>query len=664
MKAVLLAAATAALALQNLLPLSAEAQPTPDPETRRLQDAERQRNNIYRAWSPDPATGRLAAISFHGSLLESNNEAGWLVLELDAAGVAKLQAFGFRLERADDFIARRDRVLDTLQATTAAKRKVDARAADATIQSIPNFSCYETVEETYTAAAGMAVSKPNLATWIDIGDSWERGALGAGYDLGVLKLTNSATLGNKPKLFVQAAIHAREYTTAPLTLAFARWLVDGYGINADATWILDHHEVHLLLQANPDGRKKAETGLLWRKNTNTAYCSANSDLRGVDLNRNFGYTWNSTNGVGSSGFQCDVTYRGPSAASEPETQAIEAYVRSLWADRRGNGLTDPAPGDTSGIHIDLHSFSELVLWPWGTTQTPTGNGAALTTLGRKLAFFNGYTPQQSIGLYPTDGTADSVSYGELGVAALTIEMGTSFFQSCSDYSSKIAPTNLSALIYAAKVARTPYLTPSGPDVLALALGGGASSNSGVPAGTLVNITATATDERFAKGSKEPTQPIAAAEAYIDIPPWVSGAVPISLVAADGSFGGDAESLSGTIATGGLAAGRHVVFVRAQDAGGTWGPTSAVFLNIGPIAAPSLSLTLAEGGKNKRLYVDLAWSGSGGDVVDVYRSGTLVLTTANDGAERIATGSGTWTFQVCPSGATTGCSATLSVTQSP
>ncbi|MES2957380.1 MAG: hypothetical protein V4792_04280 [Pseudomonadota bacterium] len=42
----------------------------------------------------------------------------------------------------------------------------------------------------------------------------------------------------------------------------------------------------------------------------------------------------------------------------------------------------------------------------------------------------------------------------------------------------------------------------------------------------------------------------------------------------------------------------------------------------------------------------------------------MLTTANDGAEGIATGVGTWSFQVCPAGTTTGCSATLSVTQSP
>ena len=96
--------------------------------------------------------------------------------------------------------------------------------------------------------------------------------------------------GSKPKLFVNSAIHAREYTTAPLNLSFARWLLQGYGTNADATWILDHHEVHLMLQTNPDGRKKAESGLSWRKNTNQAYCGATSNTRGADLNRNFSFS--------------------------------------------------------------------------------------------------------------------------------------------------------------------------------------------------------------------------------------------------------------------------------------------------------------------------------------------------------------------------------------
>jgi carboxypeptidase T len=402
-----------------------------------------------------------------------------------------------------------------------------------------------------------------------------------GYDIKVLKLTNSAITGSKPKLFVNSAIHAREYTTAALNLEFARWLVNGYGVNADATWILDHHEVHLMLQTNPDGRKKAETGLSWRKNTNQAYCGATSNTRGADLNRNFSFSFNSTGGQGSSGNQCDLTYRGPSAASEPETQAIEAYVRSLWPDQRGPNLTDAAPRTNSGIHIDVHSYSQLVLWPWGTTSAASGNATDLQTLGRKLAFFNGYTPQQAIGLYPTDGTSDSVSYGELGVAAYTIELGTSFFQSCTTYNSTIKPQNLNALIYAAKVVRTPYITPAGPDVSVLALSGTAST-TGVQVGTAVNLTGTATDTRYNNSNGvQATQNIAAAEYYIDTPPWVSGATPTALVATDGAFNAKTEGIRGTINTSSLSVGKHIVYVRSRDAGNNWGPFTAAFLQVNP-----------------------------------------------------------------------------------
>ncbi len=65
------------------------------------------------------------------------------------------------------------------------------------IQTIPSYSCYRTVEETFTAAAGLAAGHPNLATWIDIGDSWEK-SVGQpdGFDIRVLKLTNAGIPGN------------------------------------------------------------------------------------------------------------------------------------------------------------------------------------------------------------------------------------------------------------------------------------------------------------------------------------------------------------------------------------------------------------------------------------------------------------------------------------
>jgi murein tripeptide amidase MpaA len=65
-----------------------------------------------------------------------------------------------------------------------------------------------------------------------------------------------------------AAIHAREYTTAELVTRYAEYLVTNYGVDPDVTWLLDNFEVHILPQANPDGRVIAEGGYYQRKNTN------------------------------------------------------------------------------------------------------------------------------------------------------------------------------------------------------------------------------------------------------------------------------------------------------------------------------------------------------------------------------------------------------------
>ncbi len=543
-------------------------------------EAEKQVTNVYKAFFPSLEIARKAAISFHAQLLESDYKGGFLVLQIDAREMDQLRRFGFRFEPATEFITRRNRALTQFQ-IAAAQRGAGGNDVNPQPQSIPGYTCYETVEETFAAGDALIASQPTLGSWVTAGSSWLKTQNNGGYDIKVLKLTNSAITGDKPKLFINSAIHAREYTTAPLVLEFARWLVNGYGSNADATWILDHHEVHLMLHTNPDGRKRAETGLSWRKNVNNNYC-ANSNNRGIDLNRNFAFSWNNTGGSGSSGSQCDLTYRGPSPGSEPETQAVQNYARSLWPDRRGPGLGDAAPSDTSGVHLDIHSYSQLVLWPWGETAQLSGNATALQTMGRRLAWFNGYTPQQSIGLYPTDGTSDGPSYGELGVAAFTIELGTAFFESCTSYNNSTKPANLPALIYAAKVVRTPYITPAGPDVLTPALSNDASG-AGVPAGTPVTLTASATDIRFNNSNgTEPTQPIAGAEYTIDVPPWQAGVVSVPLAAADGSFNTSTEALSGSINTSGLAAGKHLVYVRARDASGAWGPVSAVFLKVSSV----------------------------------------------------------------------------------
>ncbi len=518
---------------------------------------------VVRASFTDRA--QVDALAARAEPWEVHHDQGWLLVEADAAVLEFLFDLGFTVE------VDRRRSAELCAPPTRLKGQTEG---------VPGFPCYRTVEETFQAAADLVAAHPHLASWVDVGDSWEKTTPGGnpGYDMHVLRLTNSTVTGTppsagggKPKLFVTSAIHAREYTTAELMTRFAEHLVGGHGNDADATWLLDEHEIHLMLQANPDGRKKAETGLSWRKNTNESYCGATSDYRGADLNRNFDFQWACCNG--SSGDPCSLTYRGASSASEPETQAVQSHARSIFPDQRDPDLGAAAAADATGVYLDVHSYSELVLWPWGFTPTATGNGTALQTLGRKLAFFNGYEPDQSIGLYPTDGTTTDFVYGDLGVASYTFELGTSFFQSCSIFESTILPDNLVSLLYAAKVARTPYQTAAGPDIV-----DHAASVTVVAPGDPVTIQATADDTRFNNSNgAEPTQPIAAAEIFIDTPPWQDGASAVAMGAVDGSFDAPVETVSTTLDTSALGDGRHTIFIRALDGVGNWGAVSAVFV---------------------------------------------------------------------------------------
>jgi hypothetical protein len=511
---------------------------------------------IVRAYFYDQT--QVARVAERMEPWEVDNSQNLIILEANSEQIQWLRGLGLRVE------------IDPIR---TAELYAPRLALPGQASGIIGYPCYRTVEETYATAEQLASEHPTLASWIDVGDTWKRTEFGteSGHDMRVLRLTNTQIPGPKPILFVLSSIHAREYAPAELNTRFGETLVSNYGIDPDITWLLDYHEIHLLLQGNPDGRERAEEGISWRKNTNNNYC-ADTIARGVDLNRNFEFQWGCCGG--SSTDTCDQTYRGPIPGSEPETQAIQDYVRSLFPDQRDDPIGSPAPDDTTGVFIDLHSYGELVLWPWGFTSSQPPNSSDLRTLGRKFAYFNDYTPEQAINLYPTDGTTDDFAYGELGLAAYTIELGTWFFQDCLSFETTIYPDNLTALVYAAKVARTPYQTPSGPDSLSVTI-----SPSLTISGSLASINARIDDTRIGNG--ETTQNITTAEYYIDTPPWITstGLISGTLDAVDGAFDQKIEIVSAVHQMNDLPIGKHIVWVRGKDSANNWGPFSATFLVI-------------------------------------------------------------------------------------
>jgi len=453
--------------------------------------------------------------------------------------------------------------------------------------AIAGYPCYRTVEETYATMDQLAQSHPSLAQVVDIGPSWlENEAPGTGHRMRALELTNRGTgFDDKPAMVVFASIHAREYTPAELLTRFAEGLVNGYGTDPEATWLLDNFRFHLVLQANPDGRVKAESGLSWRKNVDDTNGNCSATSYGVDLNRNFAFLWHGARG-GSSGNACDGSYRGPSSLSEAESQALLHYVAGtpdgsgvyhggVLPDRRDDAVDQSAPNDYRGMFLDLHSYSRTVMWPWSYTTAKSPDAAALRTLGRRLAWYNNYTPKQWSRLYLGDGTDTDAMYGLLGAPSYTIEMGVAFFESCSTFQDTTLPNNLQALRFAARNLWAPYRYPSGPTTTKLSV-----SPTLVTAGTPVRVNATLNDKRFSRNNgTEAVQAIQSATAFLDQPPWASGATGYAMTPTDGRFNETAEPTTLRLATDGLAPGRHVVFVQGTDASGSAGTPQAVYFTV-------------------------------------------------------------------------------------
>ncbi|MBP1474521.1 hypothetical protein J7I44_09415 [Frateuria sp. MAH-13] len=453
--------------------------------------------------------------------------------------------------------------------------------------AIGGYPCYRTVEETYATMDRLAQSKPALARVVDIGPSWtESEAPGTGHRIRALELGNRTTgFEGKPAMVVFASIHAREYTPAELLARFAEGLLDGYGNDAEATWLLDNFRFHLILQSNPDGRIKAESGLSWRKNVDDTNGNCSATSYGVDLNRNFPFQWHQARG-GSTGDACAGSYRGPSGLSEAESQALLRYVAGtpdgdgvyrggVLPDRRDDAVGNPAPDDYRGLFLDLHSYSRTVMWPWSYTTSRSPNANALRTLGRRLAWYNGYTPKQWSRLYLGDGTDTDAMYGLLGVPSFTIEMGVAFFEDCTTFEGSTLPKNLQALRFAARNLWAPYRYPSGPTTTQLSV-----SPTQITAGTPVTVNATVNDKRFSnRNGTEAIQPVQSATAFLDRTPWANDATGYAMSPRDGRFDETAEPVALRLSTEGLPPGRHVVFVQGTDTSGSAGTPQAVYFTV-------------------------------------------------------------------------------------
>jgi murein tripeptide amidase MpaA len=267
--------------------------------------------------------------------------------------------------------------------------------------SQPDAGLYHTYAEINDELHKLAADHPQIAQVSSIGKSVE------GRDLWAIKISdNVAQAEPETSVVFLGGHHAREWIAVDVPFLLAKQLLDQYGTDTTITRLVNHAEIWVVPLVNPDGHQySVATDRLWRKNRRN-----NGDGSfGVDLNRNYSYQWG---GPGSSSDTFSEIYRGAAPFSEPETQAVRDFLRQ----HRPRSL------------ISYHSYSQLVLYPWGYTNTPAPDEALMQNLAVAIAdrirvVHNvRYTPEQSSDLYLASGDTTDWLYGEFGVPNFTIEL--------------------------------------------------------------------------------------------------------------------------------------------------------------------------------------------------------------------------------------------------
>ena len=262
---------------------------------------------------------------------------------------------------------------------------------------------YYTFAEIVGVIDQLRASYPNLVSQkTSIGQSVQ------GRDIWMFKVSDNPSVDeDEPEFRVDSLHHAREPQGMQTTIYFVSWLLEEYGSDPLATYLVDEREIYVVLCVNPDGYEYNRSiapggGGLWRKNRR----NNGGGVFGVDLNRNYPFQWAV---AGSSSNPDSDIYHGPSAASEPETQAIV----QLMGQRSFRSA------------LSVHTFSDLWLSPWGYVPQFPPDWDEMEVIGDLAVTETGYPHgPASILLYEAAGTTMDHDYGANGTYSWTPEIGS------------------------------------------------------------------------------------------------------------------------------------------------------------------------------------------------------------------------------------------------
>lgn len=263
---------------------------------------------------------------------------------------------------------------------------------------------YHSYRELAEELKALAASYPALARLYVPGQSLEKRNIYA------LKISDNPGLSeDEPGIALLGGHHAREWISVEVPLRLGRYLLENYSREERVRNLVNSAEVWIVPLVNPDGLEYSILNYrLWRKNRRL-----NQDgSYGVDLNRNYAYQW-AYDDIGSSPEPSSAVFRGTGPFSEPETESI----RNLFQTHRMSAA------------ISYHSFSQLILYPWGYFDQPPEDEALLQGLAAAMAGLisqvNGrvyQTGRAAASLYLTNGDFSDWAYGFFRIPAFTIEL--------------------------------------------------------------------------------------------------------------------------------------------------------------------------------------------------------------------------------------------------
>ncbi len=264
------------------------------------------------------------------------------------------------------------------------------------------FDDYKTYEQINAYLDTLAALRPDIATIFTAGTSIEGRAIKG------IQITGAAPGPGVRGVLYNGCQHSREWVASMATTYIADQLIRRYSSDPAITQLVDSAILYVVPVVNVDGFVYTwTTNRMWRKNRRN---NGNGTF-GIDLNRNWSVEWG---GVGSSGDPGSDIYRGTAPFSEPETAAMRDFLLARpWVER----------------HVDIHSYSQYVLYPWAFTNQSTIEGAAFPNFAQTIASaIRGvhnvtYQPGQWYSrLYPSSGVMQDYTYAERAAWGFTFEL--------------------------------------------------------------------------------------------------------------------------------------------------------------------------------------------------------------------------------------------------